>query len=199
MASLKSVAEQCWSQLFPRPNDEEAVDREDFVATAKNIFALELWKKLKEDKLLYGECDIPSYLLSETKLEVKDNEMDISSLKIMRSIDQELWLQDIGGIACDCIYVKSTLNNTKILCDEDSLPDNAKTYYPIGKKIKFPLGVHDSPLSITFANSGEDIDGDIQIDDAIAGIVRVRLIEIYGGKIGTEDKENDSSSVITRQ
>lgn len=198
MANLKSIAEQAWAQLFPRPNDEEAVDREDFLATAKSEYAFQLWKKLKEDKLLYGESDIPSYLLSEAELDVSDNVMDISSLKIMRSIDQELWLQDIGGIACECTYVKSTLNNTKILCDDDSLPDDTKTFYPMGKKIIFPKGVHTSPLKIIYANNGEDIDGEIEVDDAVGGIVRTRLIEIYGGRIGVEDKQNDSSSVITK-
>lgn len=194
MANLKSVAEQAWNQLFPRPGDEEAVDKEDFVATAKGEFAYQLWRKIKEDKFLYGVCDIPSYLLSEIELEVKNDEMDISSLKIMRSIDEELWLQNIGGLNCECVYVKSTLNNMKLLCDDDSLSDDSKTYYPFGKKIKFPKGVHTTPLSITYANQGEDINDMIEIDDAIAGIIRRELINIYGGKIGQEDKANDSDS-----
>jgi len=194
MANLLSIAEQSWSQLFPRPGDEEAVDRGDFVATAKSEYAFQLWKKIKEDKVLYGDCDIPSYLLSEKELEVVDNEMDISSLKIMRSIDQELWLQGIGGIGCECVYVKSSLNQSKLLCDDDSLADDARTFYPFGKKIKFPKGTHASPLKIQYANQGEEIDEVIEIDDAIAGIVRTRLIEIYGGKIGQEDKSNDSNS-----
>lgn len=194
MANLLSIAEQAWNQLFPRPGDEEAVDIQDFVATAKSIFSYEVWRKIKEDKLLYGECDIPSYLLSEKELEVTDNFMDISGLKIMRSIDQELWLQNIGGIGCECNYVKSTLNQTKLYCGDDSLADDAKTYYPMGLKIIFPRGVHKTPLSITYANAAEEINERIEIDDAIAGIVRVRLIEIYGGKIGQEDKANDSNS-----
>jgi hypothetical protein len=193
MANLKSIAQQAYDQLFPRPTDEEAVDLQDFVATAKSIFAYELWKKIKEDKLLYGECDIPSYLLSEKELEVVDNKMDISSLKIMRSIDQELWLQDIGGPTCECPYVKSTLNLTKILCDDDSLPDHSKTYYPQGKSIIFPNGVHKTPLTIIYANQGEEVNDVIEIDDAIAAIIRVRLIEIYGGKVGVADTENDTN------
>ena len=194
MANLKSIAEQAWNQLFPRPGDEEAVDLEDFVATAKSEYAYQLWRKIKEDKLLYGECDIPSYLLSDAELEIENDEMDISSLKIMRSIDQELWLQNIGGIGCECNYIKSTLNQSKLLCDDDSLADDSKPYYPSGLKIKFPKGVHKTPLEITYANNGEEIDGRIEVDDAIGGIVRTRLIEIYGGKIGQEDKANDSDS-----
>lgn len=195
MANLLSIAEQAWGQLFPRPGDETAVDKQDFVATAKSEYAYQLWRKIKEDKLLYGECDIPSYLLSEKELEVKDNEMDISELKIMRSIDQELWLQSIGGINCECVYVKSTLNNSKLLCDEDSLPDDARPFYPQGKKIKFPKGVHATPLSIIYANQGEEINEFIEIDDAIAAIIRRELINIYGGKIGEEDAKNDSVSI----
>lgn len=193
MANLKSICELAWLQLFPRPGDESAVDREDFVATGRTVYAFELWRRLKEDKREYGNCDIPSYLLSEAELEVVDNEMDISSLPIMRSIDEELWLQGIGGINCECLYVKSTLNNSKLLCDDDSLPDEAKTFYPHGKKIKFPKGVHKSPLKIDYANNGEDIDDEIEVDDSIGAIVRVRLIEIYS-KLGVEDKNNDSNS-----
>lgn len=192
MANLLSIAEQAWGQLFPRPTDEEAVDREDFVATAKAEYAFQLWKKIKEDKLLYGDCDIPSYLLSEKELDVVDNEIDISELKIMRSIDQELWLQGVGGIDCECQYIKSTLNHTKLLCGDDSLPDDAKPFYPFGKKIKFPKGAHNSKLTIQYANQGEEIDDNIEVDDAIGGIVRTRLLEIYGGKIGTADTKNDS-------
>lgn len=195
MANLLSIAEQAWSQIFPRPNDEEAVDKGDFVATAKSEYAFQLWRKIKEDKREYGEADIPSYLLSETELDVTDNVMDISSLKIMRSIDQELWLQDIGGMNCECLYVKSTLNNSKLLCDDDSLPDDARTFYPLGKKIIFPRGTHSDKLKITYANSGEEIDGMIEVDDAVGGIVRSRLIEIYS-RIGQEDTQNDSSSLI---
>lgn len=192
--NLKEVAEVSWSQLFPNSGDEAGVDREDFVSTAKSEYAYQLWRKIKEDKVVYGESDIPSYLLSEAEIEVVNDEMDISSLNIMRSIDQELWLQDIGGMNCECAYIKSTMNNEKLLCDDDSLPEDAKTFYPAGKKIKFPRGVHASPLKITYANNGEDIDDFIEVDDAIGGIVRTRLVEIYGGKVGAEDKKNDSNS-----
>jgi hypothetical protein len=193
MANLKEIAELAWGQLFPNPGDETAVDREDFVATAKSEYAYQLWRKIKEDKREYGQCDIPSYLLSEAELEVSGSEMDISGLKIMRSIDQELWLQDVGGLNCECVYVKSTVNHNKALCDDDSLPDDARTYYPLGKKIVFPKGVHKTPLKIIYANNGEDIDDMIEVDDAIAGIVRRSLIEIYGGKTGKEDKTDNTN------
>lgn len=196
--NLKAVAELRWLQLFPSGSDEPTIDREDFVATARSEYCFLVWKKIKEDKVLYGECDIPSDLLREVKLDVVDNSMDLSSLKIMRSIDQELWLQNIGGMNCECVYVKSTVNNTKLLCDDDSLSDDAKTYYPQGKKIIFPNGVHETPLSILYATSGEDIDDNIEIDDAIAALVGERLIQIYGGKTGIADKQNDSNSNVTK-
>lgn len=194
MANLKEIAQLAWEQLFPKPGDESSVTREQFISTAKTEYALQLWKKIKEDKAQYGESEVPSYLLADADVEVKDNIMDISSLKILRSIDQEMWLQNIGGMGCKCIYIKSTLNTNKILCDDDSIPDDAKLYYASGKKIIFPRGVHKSPLPITYANGGDDIDDRIEVDDAIAGIVRRSLVEIYGGKIGNEDKKNDSNS-----
>jgi len=192
--NLKEVAEVAWLQLFPGGADEPTVDREDFVSTAKSEFAFQLWRKIKEDKFLYGESDIPSYLLTETELDVVNDEIDLKDLHIMRSIDQELWLQDVGGMNCECMYIKSTVNNWKALCDDDSLPDDAKVFYPLGLKVKFPLGTHANKIAITFAKSGEDIEDNIEVDDAIAGIVRRELINIYGNKLGVEDEKNDSNS-----
>ncbi len=193
MANLKEIAELAWSQLFPQPGDEVAVDREDFVSTAKTEYAYQLWRKIKEDKREYGESDIPSYLLKTVTLPVVDNKVSLTGLSIMRSIDQELWLQDVGGMNCDCEYIKSTINNSKLLCDDDSLPEDSKTYYPRGKEIIFPKGTHADEIEITYANSGEDIDDEIEVDDALGGIVRVRLIEIYGNKVGIEDNKDDSN------
>ncbi len=194
MANLKSIAELAWNQLFPNPGDETAVDREDFVETAKTEYAYQMWKRIKEDKAQYGESDIPSYLLTSKTLPVVDKKVDLTGLSIMRSIDQELWLQDVGGMNCECQYIKSTLNHTKLLCDDDSLPEDAKTFYPKGKEIVFPKGTHADEIEITFANNGEDIDDFIEVDDAIGGIVRERLIILYGNKIGAEDEKDDSNS-----
>ncbi len=80
---------------------------------------------------------------------------------------------------------------SQLMCEDDSLGDDAKTYFVVGKVIKFPNGTHKTPLPIIYANNGEKVNGQIEVDDAIGGIVRTRLIEIYGGKIGKEDKSND--------
>lgn len=193
MANLKEIAELAHSQLFPNSGDEVAVDIEDFVATAKVLHAYELWRKIKEDKREYGECDIPSYLLKEAELEVEDNRISLEGLNIMRGIDQELWLQDVGGMNCECTYVKSTVNHTKLLCDDDSLPDDQRTFYPVGKQILFPQGAHSDKIKITYAHNGDETDDYIDVDDVVAGIVRTRLIEIYTGKIGQEDNKNDTN------
>jgi hypothetical protein len=194
MANLKEIAELAWAQLFPLGGDEVAVDREDFVATAKVEHAYQLWRKIKEDKREYGECDIPSYLLKEVELDVKDNQISLEGLNIMRGIDQELWLQDVGGMDCECTYVKSTVNHTKLLCDDDSLPSDQRTFYPMGKKILFPQGTHSDKMKILYAHSGEETDVYLEVDDVIAGIVRSRLLEIYAGKVGAEDKTNDTNT-----
>lgn len=194
MANLKEVAELAWAQIFPNAGDEVAVDREDFVATAKVEHAYQLWRKIKEDKREYGECDVPSYLLKEVELDVEDNKINLEGLNIMRGLDQELWLQDVGGMNCECAYVKSTMNHTKLLCDDDSLPDNQRTFYPLGKQILFPQGTHADKIKITYAHSGEETDEFIEVDDVVAGIVRTRLIEIYGGKVGSEDQKNDTNT-----
>lgn len=193
MANLNSIAELAFLQLFPSGNDETKVKKEQFLADAKSEYAYQLWLKILADRRENGELEIPSYLLSEIELEVENNQMDVSSLKIMRSLPWETWLQNIGGIECKCRYIKSTINNSQLLCDDDSLNVGDKTYYAVGKKIKFPLGVHSSPLEITYANEGTEIDGNIEVDAAIGAVVRRALIEIYGGKVGKEDKTNNSA------
>lgn len=193
MANLLSIAEQAWRQMFPNPNDETSVKREEVIATAKTEFAFQLWMKLKQDKREYGYCEVPSYLLSEALLPVKEDEIDISGLKIMRAIDQELWFQGISEADCECEYIKTTWNNYKTLCDDDSI-GSARLVYPLGKKLKFPLGAHKKELTVVYANNGQGIDENvIEVDDAIAGMVRRSLIEIYASKIGVQDDTNNAT------
>lgn len=196
MANLNSTAEICWRQLFPDPSDEVAITLEEFIETAKTEYALQMWIKARNDKREDGSFDIPSNILVQIDLPIVKKTMDISSLNILRSIPEEKWLQNIGGLQCDCEYVKSDINKTALLCDDDSLDDAARTYYVVGNTITFPLGTNATPLQIIYATSGEDIDGTISIDDAIAGIIRTRLIEIYAGKTGIEDTTNNSNSTL---
>lgn len=193
MANLLSIAELAWKQLFPGPSDEVKVKKEEFISTAKTEYAFQLWVTILAEKREEGQLEVPSYLLSEKEIDVVNNVMDLTGLKIMRSLPFDIWLQNAGGI-CECRYVKTTFNLSQVLCDDDSLSDSDKIYYAVGKKIKFPRGVHKTPLSITYANNGEAIDGNIEVDDAIGGMVRRSLIELYGGKIGKEDKTNNSNS-----
>lgn len=192
--NLNEIAELSYNQLFPKGGDESSIDKVEFQRTAFAEFSYLTWLAFLNEKNQEGYAEVPSYLLSEVEKEVVNNEMDISDLKILRSLPQEVWLQNLGGLSCKCEYVKSTINLSQALCDDDSMGDNVRTYYVVGNKIRFPKGVHTSPLPITFANMGNGVNGYIEIDDAIGGIVRTRLIEIYGGKIGAEDKTNNSNS-----
>lgn len=194
MANLKETAELAYRQLFPNPGDETALDKEDFVSTAKTEYAYQMLLMAWKSKATEGEFIVPSYISREVEKDVVDNVMDISDLDILKSLPSEMWLQNIGGLNCGCKYVKTTINLTQLLCDDNSLPDDTKTYYVIGKKIKFPQGAHAKKLTLIYANNGSDLDADeIVIDDAMAGIVRTRLIEIYGGKTGVEDRTNNSN------
>lgn len=192
MASLLSIAELAWLQCFPKGGDETKVTKQEFIATAKTEYAYQLWLKSKADKREEGYYEVPSYLLSEKEIDIIDGVMDLSGLKIMRSLDMEVWLQNVGGMNCECNYMKSTVNHWQLLCDDDSIGDS-KPYYVVGKKIKFPLGAHKKSLPIIYANNGELVDGDIEVDDAIGGVVRRILVDIYLGKQGREDNTNNSN------
>ncbi len=194
MANLLSIAELAWNQLFPNSGDDAKIRVEEFIASAKSEYAYQVWLKMKAEKA-EGEFEVPSWMLSTAMLEVVDDVMDISSLKVLRGLDSsELWLQNIGGIGCKCRYIKSTVNRAQLLCDDDSLPDDARTFIPIDKQIEFPRGVHTSPLPIIYINNGEKVDGKIEIDDVLGGLVRRGLLELYAGKTDKEDKTTNASS-----
>lgn len=194
MANLNSICEQAWRQVYPNPGSDTPITKEEFIATGKNEFAYQnlliIWKTKAEE----GYYEVPPYLLAEIEKDVVNNEIDISDLKYFKSIPMEVWLQQVGESNCECKYVKSTLNLSQLLCDDDSLPDTVKTYYILGSKIKFPQGSHKSKLSITYANMGENTSGNIEVDEAVGAIVRTRLIEIYAGKTGNEDVTNNENS-----
>ena len=134
--NLKEIAALSHSQIFPGAGLKAAINVVEFERTAVAEWAyqtlLMAWKEKNDE----GYFDVPSYLLTEVEKDVVDGEMDISDLKYFKSLPQEVWLQQIGELNCDCQYVKSTVNLNQLLCNDDSLPDSAKTYYIIGKKIK---------------------------------------------------------------
>lgn len=194
MADLKTIAQLAYDQIFPNPTDEEKVSRIDFLESAKLEYAYQFLLWFWKENATEGVFNMPGELANETHFDVVNNEVDISGLDIMSRLPNDRWLLNIGGLVCDCKYVKSNINQTQLLCDDDSLPENYKTYLIIGKKIKFPLGVHKTPLSIIYANSGRQIDDSIEVDPALGKLVKDALIANYGNKIGTEDKVNDTNA-----
>lgn len=196
MANLKSIAEQAYLQCFPNRNDETDISLEEFIETAKNEYAYQFLLWYWKEKNTEGFFNIPGNLSSEEEFEVIDNEIDITHLEIMSRLPNDLWLQNIGGLTCDCKYVKSNINQTQLLQDDDSMGGLIKPYLIVGRKIKFPQGTHKNKLLIIYANSGRGLNDWIEVDDAIGSLVRNRLIEIFLGKIMPEDKTNTSSSNV---
>ncbi len=196
MVSIQEISNLAWLQIFPPGSDEATITLQEFIQTAKAEFAyaqlLMAWKDKRED----GYFQVPSYLSTETEpLPVVDNSIDISDLDILRSLPQESWMQRVGNLDCQCSYVKSTINQSQLLCDDDSLGDQ-KTYFIIGNKIRFPRGTHADSLPIIYANNGANLDNLMMIDDAMASIVRDKLVQIYGGKVPPADQTNNSNSSV---
>lgn len=192
MANLKSIAELVYNQLFPNATDETLVDVEDFVETAKSEYAYQWWLKALNEKNQEGTFEVPSYLLTEKEFDVVDNEIDLNGVEILKGLPGEVWLQNVGGLNCDCRYVKTTINRARILCDEDSLDESDRRYYAVGKKLKFPDGTHANKLTVVYANSGEDVDGEIEVDDVIAGVIRRSLFDLYKEKAQADETNNSN-------
>lgn len=179
-----------YRKLFPNPSDESALKKEDFISSAKTVYAAAVWIRVKENKRSGEPYEIPSVLLETSEeLIVRDGVIDTSQLKALTSLPDELWLQGVIG---DC-YMKTSFNLWKTLKDDDSQPDSIKPYYPLGKKVVFPLGANSPKLSIVYAKLGSTIDGDVEVEGSLGQIIRDKLAEMYGGKIGKEDKTNNSN------
>ena len=195
MANLLEIAQVAYDQLYPNADDETALDIEHFIASAKLEYSYQMllfYWKVKNDE---GYFEFPSYLLSEKELPVVNNKIDISSLKVFRSLPMDLWLQNVGGLNCGCKYVKSSVNAAQLFCGDDTMSNEVRTFIPLSNEIIFPLGTHTNNLSIIYANMGENVNDRIEVEDSIGAVVRTRLIEIFGGgKTGKEDLTNNTNS-----
>lgn len=191
--NLFETAELAHRQLFPEGSGTPPVTLEEFIATAKKEYAAQMWVLSKNEKNQEGNTNVPAILLSQVTLKVQDNMVDLSGLEILRSLSNDQWLQNIGGWTCKCKYIKSSLNDRQLLCDDDSIPDDSKLFFVVGNKIMFPRGTHSNELPIIYANKGLEVDDRLEIDDAVASIIRTKLIETYGGKTGKEDVTNNEN------
>lgn len=192
MANLLSIAELAWRTIYPNPGDEGAISREEFLESAKLEYSYQYLLWYWKEKALEGMFDMPGDLATEKEFDVINNEIDISGLDIMSMLSGSQWLVNVGGLTCDCKYIKSTINQTQLLCEDDSMPDEYKPYLVVGKKIKFPKGTHADKITIIYANSGQNTDENIEVDGALGALVRVRLQEIYGRPMPV-DKTNNTN------
>lgn len=193
MANLKEVAEIAWRIIFPIPNDKTANTLEEFEAQARIQYSSSMWLYRAEMLLLDGFFFMPSFLLTETELEVVDKTIDVSKLDALTSLPNDLWVQNVGGLNCECNYVKTTLSLSQLLCDDDSMSDSDHLYYIVGKKIKFIKEPHKNILPITYANMGTSLDiRNIEVSDYIASKVMDKLLQLYGKRMPADDTNNQN-------
>lgn len=191
---LNQIAQIAYDQVYPNAEQATSVKVEHFIETAKTRYAYEMFLLSKELKRADGEWNIPDTLLREDTLTIENNEADISALKIFKSFEGGLWIAKLGDFSCDCGYTKHTVNLSNILCD-DEYHGNSKPYVPIGKKIKFPFGSHGKTVPIIYASSGEDVEGEIEVDDAIADRVGDYLWKRFTGKLPEDRTVNSNANV----
>lgn len=197
--TIQAIAELCYRQLFPNPNDEANITKAEFIATAKVEYAYRLWEMNRAELQQTGENNIPPNLLTMGTLIVESGKANIKDLKALRSLPNNTWIQSLGGVACgDCRYVLMDMNKWKLLCDDDSRGHD-KAAIPLGTEILFPDGTFekDNKVPIVYAST-QNVDGKIEVDDAIGGLIRRSLIDIYGKRF-PEDKSNNSSGNVAIQ
>jgi len=193
MTNLLEICQGAYDQVYPNATVQTPIKVEHLVVAAKSKYAYEMWRLSKELKRSEGEWEIPSSLWRQGEIEVKDSVADISGLSVFRTSDGETWISNIGGINCECSYMKQTPNLAQILCDDDYL-GNGRPYVIIGDKISFPKGSHKSTLPIIYASNGEDLNDEIPIDDTTAELVSIYLVQRFSNKLPTDETANDNSN-----
>ena len=192
MTSLQAIAEDIWLQIGGG-NDEARTQLEQVEQAAILEYAWQMLQMAWKNKRDEGEFVVPSYLSREAELKVVNNEADISKLPILKGLPSEQWLQQIGE--GKCIYTKTTINQAQLMVDDDGMPDDSKTYFVIGEKIRFPKGTHSDKLIMIYANDGSDLEGEFTfVDDAVGALVSERLLAKYLGKVANDDVTNNSVS-----
>lgn len=194
MATLNEVCELVYRVLNPNASAQSDIKKEEVIAQGQIEYASSMWIRAKELEATEGFFEVPSYLLTEKEFDVKDNIIDLTDEPILNSLSNNAAIQDVGGLDCDCRYIKSTLNLEKKLCNDDSIGDT-KTYFMVGKKLVFPKGTHKEKLKIIYANNGSDLNGeDVEVDDYVATKVRDKLMQIYGIKVPADHTANSNSN-----
>lgn len=193
MANLLEVANLAFNTVFPIPNEKTANSLEEFIAQAKIQYASSMWIYRQEQIATDGYFQMPSDLLTEIELDVNEKEIDLSKLEYLAALPNDLWLQNVGGINCECKYVKTTYNLAQLLCDDDSMNDSDHLFYILGKKIKFLKEPHKSKLPITYANTGTRLnEREIEVNDYVAEKVGTKLLQIYGKRMPVDDTNNQT-------
>lgn len=194
MGTLAEIAEIFWKQIGGG-SDESRVEVDEINARARYEYANQMWLLAWKEKKEDGSYTVPSEILVPVTKKIVNDKVDISDLGILRAIPLEMWLQSVGPIEIDCRYIKSTLNLSKILVDDDGLSENDKPFYVVGNTIYFPKGANEKEVEIIYASNGEGIDSEeVYISESVGALVMQRLSEMYIGKIAPADTTNNSNS-----
>lgn len=188
---ISEIAELAHNQAFPT-SDRPLITKAEFVRTAISEFAYQslllYWKSKREE----GYYSLPEWLVSEKDLDVNEGVVDVSELNFMTTIPGGGWLIDIKDISSKgcggCVFIKSSYANSRLLCNDDSKDEGDTPFYFLNGKIKFPKGVKSKSVTVIYANTGDGVTDDIEIDNAMAAIVRDRLMQIYLGKTPKKDE-----------
>lgn len=194
MPTLNEVCELVWRKVVPNGSAQSDTKRDEIIATGQLQYASSMWIRSKELEASDGYFEIPAGLLTEKEFPVNDNMIDLTDEPVLNSLGSNGWLQDVGGVGCDCKYIKSSLNEEKILKGDDSI-GNARTFFPVGKKIMFPRGTHNSKLKVTYVNNGSGLDADeIMIDEYVGAKVMDKLMQLYGPHIPADHSADSNSN-----
>lgn len=189
--TIQSIATIVHRQINPHPGTRPVNLLGEYIARAKTIYAARMVNQASEQMREDGSWEVPSQLIVPGVITVKNNAADISRLKIMRSLRNDMWVRQLGeGNGCE--FVRYSDSQTRTITDRE-LMGNLIPFTVVGNMILFITGYRDGELAIRFVSDGTDLKNGIQLDAVIADFVMDKLYQLYSKK-EKEDKTNDNNS-----
>ena len=199
MATIQSVAELAYRQVFPNPQVTNDITIEEFIESAKLLYTRHLWDINRINRQDEGFTSTNPNLLSFGTITIENNKADLAHLNAIDYFNGVAWIQQIGDImeGCEaCGYTLYDLPKYKALCNDDSVDKRKKPAVLVGKQMMFPKGSWKDSEPIIYVGSGDGLDDEVEVDNLAASFVRQSLVELYLGKKGPEDTTNNNNSNV---
>lgn len=195
MSTINQIAELAWRIKFPRPSDEIKNMKEEFVESAKIIYAGVIWEIYQrsqtdsEKNIWDGMLDVKIFDVDFT------NGIPVVVLDIpIVSLPRDIGIYRVLPLAPGCEAMTKTTIAVQDIFSND--PDPNGKYYRIKNDIYFPKGFPSKAVKqvqIAYVSTGK-INGDEEVVSSVGEIIMRRLVELYSADRKVDDTNNQNAN-----